>query len=242
MRYGLVTGGASGLGLGLVELLANRGYSVALFDINDELGTAAAEEFSAHYYNVDVSDQDVIEATIDTFVTDHGVPQKAFLNAGIMSRPPEAPIEDDPFDWLEKSCERVMGVNVYGALYGLRALVMRMAENGGGDIVVTSSVAGLSPLPFDPYYAMSKHALVGMVQSFAPVLEARNIRLNAFCPGLMNTRIVPDDLKALENGMTGAQASESCFEVSEQSSTGTVWVREGLRQALRQYVFPKLDV
>jgi len=236
----LVTGGASGLGLGLVEVLAEKGHSVVFFDVNEELGSAAAEKFSAHFYKVDASDREATNAAIDAVVRDHDAPKKVFLNAGIMSRPPSAPIGDDPFDWFDKGCARVMGVNVYGALYGLKALAPHMAANGGGQIVVTSSIAGLSPLPFDPYYAMSKHASVGMVRSFGPLLDAQNIKLTAFCPGLMHTRIVPDDLKATENGMSGKQAAETCFEISEKGDAGTVWVREGLRQKLRQYEFGEL--
>lgn len=231
-----------GLGHGLVELLSGRGYSVAVFDVNDELGSSVAEEFSAHYYKVDVSDGDATEAAVNAVLEHQGAPDKVFLNAGIMSRPPSAPLGDDPFEWLDKSCERVMGVNVYGALYGLRSIVPPMSTNGGGEIVVTASVAGLMPLPFDPYYSMSKHAVVGMVRSFAPVLEQQRISLNAFCPGLVQTRIVPDEMKAMENGMSGAEAALSCFEVSEKASAGEVWVREGLRQSLVQYSFAPLNM
>ncbi|MGI9324314.1 MAG: SDR family NAD(P)-dependent oxidoreductase [Pseudomonadales bacterium] len=242
MKTALVTGGASGLGLGLVELLSKRGYAVALLDLDDDAGQTAAKAFGAWYYHVDVSDHTAMQSTVSKVVADLGTPERVFLNAGVMSRPQSAPIDDDPLDWLLQSCERVVNVNMYGPLYGLHALAPLLAKAGGGDVVVTSSVAGISPLAFDPYYAMSKHALIGMVRSFAPVLEPQRIRLNAFCPGLMRTQIVPDALKHMDNGMSGLQAAETCYDISATQSSGKIWVREGFRQTLKEYVMPELDI
>jgi NAD(P)-dependent dehydrogenase (short-subunit alcohol dehydrogenase family) len=172
------------------------------------------------------------------------VPEKVFLNAGIMSRPPSAAIDDNIFDWLDKGAyEKVMNVNVAGALYGIRLLIDPMAARGGGDITVTASTAAVSPLPFDPFYCMSKHALVAMVKSFAPLYEQQGIRLNAFCPGGMATAIVPDVIMATASElMSPEDAALSLYEVSEKRQTGSLWLRLSPSTPLQEYVPPQVGI
>ena len=238
----LVTGAASGLGRCLAELLAGEGFTVAVCDVNDEAGSRLAADIGGHYFHLDVSSLEQWQAQAAAIESSLGAPGKVFLNAGIMVRPPTEPIDDDPLLWMDRGYAKLMSVNVDGALFGLHTLAAPMAAAGGGDIVVTASIAGLSPLPFDPYYAMSKHAVIGMVRSFAPVLEPRGIRINAFCPGGMVTEIVPLALRASAGSrmMTGEDAAASCLEISNRPGTGGLWVREEPARDLWEYRMPAL--
>ena len=107
-----------------------------------------------------------------------------------MTRSPRDPVDDDPLGLAGSAgYRRVFAVNVDGVVLGLAALRPLLAP--GASVVVTASQAGLTPLPFDPYYAMTKHAVVGFVRSMAPPLAAVDIRINALCPGGIDTAIVP---------------------------------------------------
>jgi len=239
----VVTGGASGLGRALVSHLRSTGWKVAILDVNAETGTASAHDTGSRFYRHDVTSAEDWERAMREIATTIGPVNKVFLNAGIMSRPPAAPINDDIFDWMMKgSYDRVMRVNVDGALLGLQSAIPVLTANGGGSVTVTSSAAGLTGLPFDPFYSMSKHAVVGMIRSFAPVLKKCGIRLNAFCPGAMNTAIVPKDVVAAGYAMLEPdEAAQSCVEVSDMASTGGVWIR-GPGVPLWEYRTPAVEV
>ena len=90
----------------------------------------------------------------------------------------------------DEQYRRIMRVNVDGVVFGVRAVVPSMARQGGGAIVVTASLAGLIPIAFEPVYALTKHAVVGLVRSLVPHLEARGITINAVCPGLTDTPLI----------------------------------------------------
>ena len=85
---------------------------------------------------------------------------------------------------------RAMGANVDGVVFGVHAALPALRAAGGGAIVATASLAGLTGVPWDPVYAASKHAVVGLVRSLAPALEAEGIRLNAVCPGFAESAII----------------------------------------------------
>jgi len=91
---------------------------------------------------------------------------------------------------------RIVGVNVDGVFLGVRALLPAMTKQQWGRIVATASVGGLTPVPFDPLYAMTKHAVVGLVRSAAPALASQGITLSAICPGGVDTPLVPDYVRA----------------------------------------------
>jgi NAD(P)-dependent dehydrogenase (short-subunit alcohol dehydrogenase family) len=117
-----------------------------------------------------------------------------------------------------------MGVNADGVAFGLIATLPLLIARGGGDIIVTSSVAGISPLIIDPVYSMSKHASVGLVLSLAPVIEPQGVRLNAICPGAVDTGIVPPDMKPITRLSPPSFIADVVVEVLESVSAGGVWV------------------
>jgi NAD(P)-dependent dehydrogenase (short-subunit alcohol dehydrogenase family) len=122
----------------------------------------------------DVSDPECWEAV--------GPVDVACLNAGVLGGPA------DPAELTVEGYRRAVAVNVDGVVLGVRRMARVMPP--GGRIVCTASLAGLTAVPDDPVYALTKHAVVGFVRSVAPALGARGISVNAVCPGFADTPMV----------------------------------------------------
>jgi NAD(P)-dependent dehydrogenase (short-subunit alcohol dehydrogenase family) len=147
--------------------------------------------------------------------------QLACLNAGVTTS--TADVED----LTAEQYRHVVAVNVDGVVYGVRRLAREMDE--GDAIVVTSSLAGLTAVPSDPIYALTKHAVVGFVRSVAPQLEERGIRINAVCPGFADTPMVAGDLRAsLEEAefplLTADEVAEAVLTAARSEGTGEAWI------------------
>lgn len=226
-RIAIVTGAASGLGKAVVGKLRAAGARVAILDLSDEAGERAALETGSLFVRCDVADRESWAAAVADVQRRLGFPTVVHLNAGVMTRPPHAPIDDDPLLWIASGgYRRVMSVNVDGVVYGLEAIVPGMEEAGGGSVVVTASTAGLTPLPFDPFYSMSKHAAVALVRSIAPLLRSRKITINALCPGGLATPLVPKDLVNMGPSLMSAEeVAEAVLRLASVETTGGVWVK-----------------
>jgi NAD(P)-dependent dehydrogenase (short-subunit alcohol dehydrogenase family) len=143
----------------------------------------------------------------------------AFLNAGTSTSVADAAeLADD--DWT-----RILRANLEGVVYGTRELAARLMP-GGGSIVATGSLAGLTGMPGDPAYTATKHAVVGWVRSAAPALAERGIRLNAVCPGFTDTPIVDAELRGRLDVplMDPAFVAAAALRVLEDEHTGRAWV------------------
>jgi NAD(P)-dependent dehydrogenase (short-subunit alcohol dehydrogenase family) len=108
----------------------------------------------------------------------------------------------------------------------------------GGSIVATASLAGLMPMPADPIYTLTKHAVVGYVRAIAPHLAERGVRINAVCPGFVDTPIVTSELREwiLSEGiplMQPEQVAEAVLVVAQSEDTGQAWVMQPGREPLR---------
>ena len=184
-RVALVTGGASGIGEALVRRLADEGAQTVVVDV-DELGARrVADEVGGTAIAADVSrgsDWDEIAERLERL-------DVACLNAGVTTGTSSVVAVTD------EQYERILGVNVDGVVYGLRALVP-LLEPESGAVVVTASLAGLTAVPEDPLYAATKHFVVGLVRSVAPELASRGVRVNAVCPGYTDTPLVDGDERA----------------------------------------------
>jgi NAD(P)-dependent dehydrogenase (short-subunit alcohol dehydrogenase family) len=194
-RHALVTGGASGIGRATARRFAREGVDVVIGDIDATGGRALAHELGATFVELDVGDPEAW----DRVVARYGPFDIGFLNAGIATggrlrmgnEPPLACLDDAAY-------RRIMSVNVDGVVFGARALLPGMIA-AGGDIVVTSSMAGLGPIAVDPVYGLTKHAVVGLVRSVAAALDAdpgeADVCIAAICPGFTDTNIIDDDAK-----------------------------------------------
>jgi len=189
----LVTGGASGVGAATALALSRHGTRVAVCDV-DPAGAAVAGQCDGLFVQLDVSDPAAWPPAVDAVTAQLGPIELAHLNAGVMTAGPKDPI-DEAMDLSRVGADRydrVVGVNLGGVVHGLRSLWRGMEEQGHGAIVVTASAAGLAPYPFDPLYTATKYAAVGLVRAVAPVLAARGVRLQAICPGGIDTPLLPE--------------------------------------------------
>ena len=176
----------------------------------------------------DVSDPDAWDEV--------GPVEVACLNAGVLGGPA------DPAELTFDGYRRAIGVNVDGVVLGVRRLARVMRE--GGRIVCTASLAGLTAVPDDPVYALTKHAVVGFVRSAAPPLAERGISINAVCPGFADTAMVAGTAReALESAgfplLTTAEVAEAAWVALTSGETGHAWVVQPGRAPL-DFRFPTL--
>jgi len=173
----LVTGAASGIGLATARTLAGAGVRVVLADVDAAGGARAAQELGGEFIATDVSDLDANAAMV-AFATERcGGLDYAFLNAGVTS---DCSLGED-FELAKY--RRAMGVNLDGVVFGTHAVLPALRARGGGAIVATASLAGLTGVQLDPIYAANKHAVVGLTRSLGASLATEGIRFNAVCPG-----------------------------------------------------------
>ena len=193
----LVTGAASGLGLAIAEVLADCGARVTLADIDAELleestGALAQRGGRVRSAVVDVSDAASVQRAVDDAVAAEGGVDVVFANAGIAATPGFAVDGGQTIDTvLAEDWNKVIAVNLNGILHTIKSAAGAMKRQGGGRIVVTSSIAGLRPEPVVCYgYVASKAAVLNIVRQAALELAQHGIRVNAICPGpFKGTRI-----------------------------------------------------
>jgi NAD(P)-dependent dehydrogenase (short-subunit alcohol dehydrogenase family) len=185
----IVTGASSGIGAAVARSVCATGARVLALDVDDAGGERLASECGAIYQRCDVGSVDDWQAVTERLV-DLGTPTHIHLNAGIQIAPPSAPLAEYQLEAMVlERYRRMMSVNVDGVVFGLKALLPML--EAGAAIVVTASLAGITPYAVDPLYSMSKHAVVGLVRSLGPTLAERGIRINAICPGGIDTAIIP---------------------------------------------------
>jgi len=157
----------------------------------------------------------------------------AFLNAGTVTACQDVAVLTDD-EW-----QSILRANLGGVVYGTRELASRLMP-GGGSIVATASLAGLTATPFDPAYTATKHGVVGWVRAAAPALEARGIRLNALCPGFVDTPLVQAELRGRLDVplIEPAFVAEAALRVLEDEETGRAWVVQPNR--VEPFCFPRV--
>ncbi len=187
-KRAIVTGGGSGLGRATSLLFAEQGARVLVNDINADNAAAVAAEIAAaggeaHALQADVSQAADAERLVAGAVERFGGLDVLINNAGVFRQGTVAQATDD--DW-----EHVIGVNLYGVFACSRAALPVMAQGGGGSIVCVSSISGVIGQALQPIYNASKHGVIGLVRCMAMDHAAQGIRVNAVCPGLMDTPLI----------------------------------------------------
>lgn len=185
----LVTGGNSGIGLGMADALAAHGAAVAIWGTNAAKNAAAAEQLRAHGGRVlelvcDVGDHAAVTASMQATVDALGSVDSCFVNAGVGGAAPSfVGITDE--EW-----HRVLRVNLDGAFYTAQEAVKQMVSQGtGGSIVVTSSGSALYGQQRGQHYASSKGAILSMMKAIAVEHARHGIRCNAIMPGWVESEM-----------------------------------------------------
>ncbi len=228
----MVTGAASGIGRAVCEGLAESGAKLALCDVDEAQGRSLAQSLGGLFVRCDVADAQNMASAIDMVTRTLGTPTHAHLNAGIMTVP-----TNDPFlaiqDVSLEAYRRILGVNLDGVFHGLKLLLPPMLAAGApGAITVTASTAAFGALPVDPLYSATKHALVGLTRSVAAANAEGPVRINAICPGVVDTAIVPERFKAPEFGMVSAAImAAEVLDLLAQGANGEIRVKAGDRPA-----------
>jgi NAD(P)-dependent dehydrogenase (short-subunit alcohol dehydrogenase family) len=238
----LVTGGASGIGAAVARRFAAGGARVVIADIDQVGGAALAEQIGARFVCTDVTIEADNDAVVRTAVDEFGRLDVVHLNAGVGG----AGGAGETFDLTRY--RRVMAVNLDGVVFGIRAAWRVMSRAGRGAIVVTSSLAGVAPTPFDPYYSATKHALIGLVRSLAPDWTAAGsaVTLNAVCPGFVRTPILPEPAQEqiAKAGFALADPAEIAAAVEfivRDGRTGMAWLAQAGREP-ELFEFPAVDL
>jgi NAD(P)-dependent dehydrogenase (short-subunit alcohol dehydrogenase family) len=167
----------------------------------------------------------------------------AYLNAGVTTQQPEfSELTDEQYF-------RILNINVNGVVFGVREAVRAMTP-GGGSILATASLAGLIAYAGDPIYALTKHAVVGLVRGLGITLPERGITINAICPGITETPLVGDEaIKALRAAnfplISPEEIAEACVQAITSGLSGQCWCiqpgREPVRYEFRGVPGPRLE-
>ena len=188
-KVALVTGGASGIGQAAAVLFARRGASVAVADRNAEGGAETvalveAEGGQCQFFATDVTDEDQVAALVASVVSAFGQLDYAFNNAGI-THPSRLFHELTLEQWDE-----MIAVNLTSVFLCMKHEIIQMLAQGGGAIVNTASGAALIPAPGQPHYTAAKRGVLGLTTYAADELNNMGIRVNAICPGMIDTPMV----------------------------------------------------
>lgn len=188
-KVALVTGGASGIGRACVEGFAAGGARVVIADLNVALGEALVAELQASgaealFINTDVADPAAVSALVQRTLEAFGALHYAVNNAGIEGD--RCPIAETSLD----SWHRVIDINLNGVFYCLREEIPAILQSGGGAIVNMSSIMGTVASPGISAYVAAKHGVLGLTKTAAQENSALGLRVNAVCPGFIETPLL----------------------------------------------------
>jgi len=224
-KIALITGAASGIGRATAFAMAAEGARLALCDRDAAGGRAVAEAIATagtdcRFYPLDVAERAAVNATFERVLADFGGLDCAFNNAGIAG--------DDRLvaDSTDEAWDRMIAVNLTGVWSCLRCEIAAMLPRGGGAIVNTASVAGLVGWRGAAAYSASKHGVIGLTRSAAIEYARQGIRVNAVCPGVIETAMsagLAEDVSGVRDKLL-RKHPVGRFGAAEEVARAVVWL------------------
>ena len=221
-RVSLVTGAGSGMGLAAAQAFAAEGAAVALVDINESAVRTAAEQLVSAGHNAiaircDVTDEAQVKAMIEQIVSKFGQLDAAFNNAGVQS------LAVETADSTSQEFDRVNAINLRSVWLCMKYELLQMRKQGSGTIVNNSSIGGLIGIPGRSIYHATKHGVIGLTKSAALEYASRGIRINAVCPGAVETPMVAEMI---------AKEPETMKEITKEQPIGRLGRPEEVASAV----------
>ena len=196
-RTAIVTGGASGIGKGVSEGLAEFGVKVAVCDLQDDIGKETVAEIlknggTARYYHCDVSDSSEVDAVVKQIADDFGSVDILFNNAGIGDK------NTNVEDMSDEQWERMMKVDLDGVFYVTRAVIPYMKKNQWGKIINNISGSGVIGVEYISHYGAAKAGVIGFTQSVAKEVAKEHITVNVIAtPTTVTPQFIEADYEEL---------------------------------------------
>jgi NAD(P)-dependent dehydrogenase (short-subunit alcohol dehydrogenase family) len=224
-KVALVTGAASGMGLATARAFAEAGAAVALADVNEDAAQSAVKDLVGTGYKAigircDVADEAQVKAMVERTVSTFGRLDVAFNNAGVQSPLAEtADASGEEFD-------RVNAINLRGVWSCMKYELIQMREQGSGAVVNCSSLGGLVGIAGRGAYHASKHGVLGLTKSAALEYASRGIRINAVCPGTIETPMVAAMLSSEPEAMKDIMKDQPIGRLGrpEEIAAAVLWL------------------
>lgn len=235
-KVALISGGSSGIGLAIAKALDARGVQVVLQDISSNALDSVLNGFqnTPEISLGDISDAKVSEAAISRTLERFGKLDIVVANAGIY-------LTKDGWSVPPKQIDQIVGVNVLGVMHLVHAAINHFLKTGGGDIVVTSSVAGLVDVAHEAVYSATKNAVTSFVNSTRSQVSGKNIRVGSLEPGYVQTPLWLTNPATTGAGIPDLVANDRALKPEDVASSAIFMLSQPRHVNIRDVVLLPTD-
>ena len=224
-KVAFVTGGASGIGRAAAEAFVRRGWRTAVADLNEDAGREVVAELGGlgecAFFRCDVTDDATVQAAVAGAVGTYGRLDAAFNAAGIDGEHGKRTADATMENW-----HRVLAVDLTGTFSCMRHEIPAIIDSGGGSIVNCASTAGLRGAPTVSAYTAAKHGVVGLTRVAAKEYARAGVRVNAICPGTVDTPMFRASMSAFVDQLVAGTPVGRLAEAGEIADVA-VWLCDG---------------